>query len=262
MLKNEKKTVPGVGAGELTSMAFIDGAPHGITQTYGFFTTANPAVGVDSPGSVDLKYKLNYYSISMNAVINAVNSKCLNLDIVSGPVYARFAQNFEVKTTGTDPAASGIPTTSKTDEELIDHLFGGRLGLRAKTPLSKKMNLSVSQICDLFLRTTYFDGTQEINNASGTTGTVQFIGIREYINIKKRQTGIVPRFQTNVSLGYDITDWISASLFYNFESWLNLSRIENSIVTANLTALINGPTDLKSENIFSHMIGGRIKIIF
>lgn len=261
--KNNKKTVPGVSNGELTSMPFIDGNAHGIRQTYGFFTTSGVGVGVSAPGSVDLKYKLNYYFISINAAIHAINSKCLSLDIVSGPVYARFAQDFEIKTSGTEASGTGRPTTSKTDEKLIDHLLGGRLGARAVIPLSKKLSLSASQICDLFLRTTYFDGTQEINNATGVVnGLIFFTRLTENINIKRRQAGVTPRFQTRVSLDYRITSWISASMFYNFESWLNLSRIENSIVTANLTALINGPTSIKDENISSHEIGGKIKIVF
>lgn len=262
LLKNDKKTVPGVAAGELAVMPFIDGTPHGRNQTYGFFIASGMGAGNSSPGSVDLKYKLNYYSISINSVIRAVNSKHLNLDIVSGPVYARFAQDFEIRTSGTEASGSGMPTTSDTDEKLIDHLFGGRLGARAIIPLSKKLSLSASQICDLFLRTTYFDGKQEINNASGATGLVNFTRLTKDIDIERYQAGITPRFQTRVSMNYEITSCISASIFYNFESWLNLSRVENSIVTANLTALINGPTNIKSDNIASHEIGGKIKIVF
>ncbi|MFH1407099.1 MAG: hypothetical protein ABIH01_03745, partial [Candidatus Omnitrophota bacterium] len=241
---------------------FIDGNAHGTNQTYGFFVTADPTANINSPGTADLKYSLDYCSVSLCGIYPALNSERLELSLVSGPVYARFSQQYKVSTVGTN-AAFGNATTSETEEKLIDHLFGGRMGLRAKIPCTKRLDLSLSQMVDLFFRSTYFKGEQEINNAAGVTaGPTVFTSYSDTIATRKYDSYFVPRFSTKASLAYNITEWMSVSFFYNFDTWLNLSRIENSVVTADLAAIRNKPTAIEKETVLSHALGGKLTIKF
>jgi hypothetical protein len=55
---------------------------------------------------------------------------------------------------------------------------------------------------------------------------------------------------------------MSWNFFYQFNAWLYLSRIQNSIVSANLTELLNGPTAIEAETLRSHLVGGKVTLRF
>lgn len=258
--REETKTVPGVGAGLLTSMAFIDGKPHGSASDFGFFISAATPAGVNAPGTTTLKYNQMYNAISIDAVHQLLRRPNIALDMFGGPAYHLFSQKYNFFTTGTNPVLTNL-TTSQTRERLTDHLLGGRLGARAKA-IFKRFSISILQGVDFFFRYSRFRGTQDIVNGSVISGA-GFSSLTERIVAHDRQVGFTPRFDTNVNLSCKITERITVSFFYQFEQWLNLSRIENLIAAANASRLLNGPkTRIKDESLQSHAIGGAITIEF
>lgn len=257
-----KSSLPGRGAGLLTAMAFIDGQPHGTPLTFGFFVSANPIAGQESPADATLKYDLIYHILSLDGVYRLLDTQQWGLDLFGGPAYASFLQDYQFVTMGTNSSTGG-QATSKTDEGLSDHLFGGHLGVRGRAPLRKKFSLSFRQAFGFFARASRFEGAQDMLNVAGNAGGgVIFASLTERITVRKRDTGFVPRFASSISLNYDATRWMSVRLFYEFEAWLHLSRIQNGIITAHLRRLLNEPTTLEEEDVRFQMIGGELTLRF
>lgn len=252
------------GPGFLTAMAFIDGGLRGSNLTRGFFLHANAAPTDGTTGSAKLTYKFYTHSIALHASYDCIQSKDAELGFFAGPAYVNFRQNYSLATVGINAQFSNN-TTSHTVEKLTDHLFGAHLGVKGKVYLFRKLSLLLRQTFGLYARQSYLRGEQEIINAAGVTGggAATFLSLNDRIVIHDRETGFVPQFDTDIALTYDINDRVSISAYYQLGVWLNVSRVENAVIAADLTRILKGgPTRIGQENMSSHAIGGKLSIKF
>jgi len=263
-LSTEENAVglPGTGAGNVTNMAFIDGEPRGTSTNRGFFVSAHPTPGSKALGLIKVKQFLNTHSLSLRAVYKLLNKKTFSIDLFGGPAYSGYFQDFRVLTSGTN-GTSGAHATSKTIEELNDHLVGGEFGLRGKWRVVKGLFVAFKQGFGFFARFSRLEAAQTVVNVSGNAGGgVLFTSLNDGITLREREIETVPQYESEVSLGYDVTDWLSFQFYYGFEALFNMSRVENPVITANQRHLLNGPTRLDRENLYAHEIGGKIAIKF
>ena len=261
MSGKQNDLVPGIGAGLLTSMAFIDGKAHGPSNTYGFYISAATLGGSNSPGEVNLKYTLNHYMISLAAVCNLWNQDSIAVDLFVGPSYAVFLQEYLFKTRGNEPT-SATETTSSTKEQLNDYLFGGEIGFKGKMDIWKGFFLSLKQDFGLFARHSRFYGRQDIVNGGGMSPAGAFTGLNALIRTRDFDTDFTSRFTSNAAFGYDLADWISIKIFYEFDMWLNLTRIDNIVVSSDLIRQSSDATRIRGDDLRSSMIGGSAVIKF
>ena len=261
MSGRQNDLVPGTGAGLLTSMAFIDGKRRGPQNTYGFFISAATVAGNNTPGEVNLKYTLNHCMISLAAVRNLWKRDPVTVDLFVGPSYAAFLQEYLFKTRGNEFSTT-TETTSCTKEELNDYLFGGQIGIKGKMNIWKRFFLSLRQDFGFFARHSRFYGTQDIVNAGGNPPSGGFGGLNTLIRTRDFDTDFASRFTSNAALGYDFADWISIKVFYEFDMWLNLTHIDNIVVSSDLTRRGDNATRIRGDDLHCNMIGGSAVIRF
>lgn len=260
--KRMSKSVPGVGAGLLTTMAFLDGRAHGRPETFGFFVSSSPTPNVNAIGEATLKHHLDTESVSLLGRYHLLRNRRLLFDLFAGPAYTRLAQDYKFLTRGTN-ASNGRAATSLTQEELADHLMGGHLGVDGKIFLWKRFYLAFRQLFGFFVRYSRFFGEQKLENVSGNAGGGAIVtSLTDTIRVRDSQMGFSPEFQTEVSLGCQVTSWFSLSFFYQSDTWLNLARVENAVVRVDLRTLLTGSTSIQEETFRSHLIGGRVSLRF
>ena len=259
---HEAKTeVPGTGAGLLTEMAFIDGQAHGTSRTFGYFVSAATVAGQSRPGIAALDYRLMAFEIPFYAVRSLWNRGKFRSHFFAGPVYSLFSQKLRVNTSGTN-AITGGSTSSETTEKLTESLFGARLGLRGIFSLPAGFFLRFEQTSGLFVSRGRLSAEQEITQGSGNAGGgVTFSNLNETITTRDTNISQVPHFSTSVETGRHFGERVTLIFFGQFEQWLNLSRIENPIVSATLRCLVNGPALLRrDENLHAFSLGGKIVV--
>ncbi len=258
MSGKQNDLVPGNAASLFATMAFIDGKRRGPRNTHGFFISAAP-VG-NAPGEVNLSYTLNHYMISLAAVRNLWKQDSIAVDLFVGPSYAVFSQEYLFKTRGCEPGTN-TAATSSTKEELSDYLFGGEIGVKGKMNVWKGFFISLKQDFGLFARRSHFYGRQNVVNVA-VAAPGAFAGLTALINARDVDTGFTSRFTSNAAFGYDLADWISIKVFYEFDMWLNLTRINNIVVSTDLMREIPGATLIKGDDLRASMIGGSAVIKF
>lgn len=258
-----KSDLPGFGAGILTSMAFIDSSPHGTANAFGFFISANPVAGRNSPATTTLKYRLYYHDLAFYAGVPILKSERSELSTFAGPAYSAFSQNFRFETNGNN-SVSGGTTVSATNEILSEHLFGARWGLRGKINPWKKLFFEIRQEFGVFVRHSRLEAVQSITNGGGNLGGgTTFGNLNERITVRQRDSGFASQIATQASMGYAFTEGLTVRLFYEYELWLELSRIQNPIVASNLRRVLGDPLSIEEgESARTHLLGSEIIIQF
>ena len=255
-----KHNLPGIGAQAVSVMPFINN-DFGTTQ-FGFYLSQHPNVGQSASGDYTFKYSMDYYCIRLGLSAVAYATEMLSIDLIAGPVYANLTRRYKVLTKGTNPgvafgSATSI-TTSNTSEQLICDFWGGELGMKGTVHLTDKCTLSAKGTADLFVCNSKFEATQWISNGFnldlGTFSTT--------LQVDDWHTNFVPHLTSNVNLTYDVTNDLAISLYYQFDTWLEMPYISNPRVTGNLTSS-SGRSSIKTgERIFSHVIGGSLILEF
>jgi len=235
-----KDQLPAVGAGHLTNMAFIDGKAHATGQTFGYFISASPIAGQTRPSTLKLDYRLNYYDISFFGTYHWLQKKRFRFDLLGGPSFSRFSQDFRVNSWGIN-AVTGGPTSSSVKEELKENLFGGYFGFQGNLKLCKKLFFSFKQLFGGFLNSGKLNASQDIVHGSGNAGGgVTFSNLNERITVRDSDCRFTSRFSSLVALDYTMTKRTTLSFFYRFDQWLRLSSVENPVVSADLRTVHNG----------------------
>lgn len=248
--------------GNLAVEGFID--DNYLPTAKGFIVGA-PLAGNSALSSFSLKYDFSYTSYRLNLAKKILDEKSHSIDLFAGPVYSRFTQHYRVSTVGTCPLDFIAPaddtfTTSFTSERLIDNLYGGSLGLRGKIRLCREVSIYFDEMADLFYRNSTLKATQDISNA--TNMIILANSFNGTITKAERDEGLVPHFASKIGLRYDIRRNISLNLFYQFDMWSDLTRIENPRVTAD-TLTSSGPVHIAdNEHIISNAIGGSLLFEF
>lgn len=261
-----KNGLPGVGGGLITNMGFIDGRAHGTSQTFGYFLSTGTPAGVNAPATASLDYYFSYYQIAAHASYHMIKQGPFKMDLVGGPSYHHFFQKNLFRTRGMN-SSIGRDTWSEINEKLYDHLWGGQLGVRGQTALYKKIFASFEQMFGMFYRHSSLRAKQNINHGEGNTGApfpapVRFNDLTESITLHDSDSGFAPQFSSRIELGYEVTRSMSLTFFYQYDLWLHMSRVENPVVSADLTSS-NGATRIRDdEDIASHMIGGKLSLRF
>ncbi|MFH1800085.1 MAG: hypothetical protein ABH891_04465 [Candidatus Omnitrophota bacterium] len=262
-----KNGLPGVGGGLITHMGFIDGRAHGTSQTFGYFLSAGTPAGANAPATASLDYYFSYYQIAAHASYHMIDQGPFKMDFVGGPSYHHFFQKNLFRTRGMN-SSIGRDTWSETNERLYDHLWGGQLGVRGRTALYKKIVASFEQMFGMFYRYSSLRAKQNINHGEGNTGApfpapVRFNDLTEGITLHDSDSAFAPQFSSRIELGYEVTRSMSLTFFYQYDLWLHMSRVENPVVSADLTSLHNGATRIRDdEDLASHMIGGKLSLRF
>lgn len=253
--KEVKENIIGIGAGDLSVMAFID-STFGI-DSKGFFITAAVLAGDNAPGTLTLKYDFEYRSWRLNAISNFIKRDNFRLDLFAGPVYSRFSQYYRVDTAGVNPRPAGGLTTSSTSENLIDNLLGIQLGFGGEMRLSDKLSFAFRESADVFYRRSEFKGTQDITNGANNEN----LNINATLGVSRRNIGFVPHLASNINLTYNASRNTSLKFFYQFDFWNKLTRVKNPILTGD-TLTTTGSAGIGKENVLSQAVGVSATVAF
>lgn len=262
--------LPGQTSGQLTEIPFLNGQPvfepaAGI-NLYGFVLSGDPSGTTPNvPGTAKFTYHLQYDAIQLTPRYRVVEKPSASLHFYAGPSFAYFNQDYKVDTIGQNaafPFLTANPTAlSTTYEKLKDFLYGGRLGAEGKWNFFKGFFVNINQAFDLFFRQSRLWGAQDMNNVpSGSNVGAVFTTSRQ--TIRDTAFGFTPHMESKFELGYIFNKNFVAKIFYQFDGWLNLSRVQNSVISSNSVFLLEGPTRIESENSCAQYIGGSLTVNF
>ncbi len=257
-LFKERKDLPGEMLYNTAIMGIIDNSvPNGSI----ILNADYPGLTNPFDGYATLKYDLTYYAGHINVVKNIIQKDHMHFDILAGASYANFTQNFRLLTVGQHPLY-GTTTNVGLAESLTDNLFGGLLGIKGGMEITKNLSLVIKETVDLFYRHTKMRGEQSVCNALlATADGEDFTG---KFGITRADDGFTPHFVSKTGLCYNITKSASFNLFYQFDLWGNLTRIDNprAKMADSGAGITVGTAEIVNENFISHTLGASVNVRF
>jgi len=240
------------GPSNTSIMPFLDGVSRSGQQGaelggQGSNPNATTALGFN--------YKNNEYDLQLDINYSLTERGPLALQGLFGVGYTYFYQRASFNTKGID-YDNGRDSLSSTSEKIKDDLVGLRGGVKGKYNLFSGFYLNGSIVGSLYYRMSKFNGSQDFANVS-----LPFTGIPSSFSIKVRDVdkGFAPRLSCKIGIGKNFNSKLGVELFYNFESWWNMSMVDNPTVYLSGGAdLVDHPARIGTQTVYQHFVGAKL----
>jgi hypothetical protein len=209
-------------------------------------------------GSLAIVSQTRLWGAEVNAVAGLASGGGLRLQALGGFRYADLSENLglQLRSTAVDPAevtflgnAFPAPSTVATTDsfQTRNQFYGGQLGLRGEYTLGRLVVGSTAKVA--------LGSTHEVVNVLGTSTLIPNVGPAVTVpsgqfagpsNIGRRtgdEFAVIP--EVEVKLGFQVTDWLRATVGYDFLYWSRVVRPgkQVDIVVDDRLNAVNGAFD-------------------
>ena len=243
-------TGPGGNPTNTTLLPFLDGSTFSNQQAVeigGDKTNAN------AQANLGFDYLTTEADVQLDLVRAMGQRKNWDTKGVLGLAYAYFDQDASFATDGVDFDNSS-PTHTQTKETLQDNLIGLKGGIKGIRDFNKALLLDCSLNVIFYYRMTNFKAEQNFVNAS-----LPFTGspANRNIGVGDSENNFVPRLQFRLGLIEKSTKRYGFEIFYAFDSWWNMTTVNNPTVRYTGTAdVIDHPARIShGDCVCQHYVG-------
>ncbi len=205
-------------------------------------------------GSPNVHTKLEYNSWYVDTFVgynrSLLNTSETQLDVVGGPAYAHFNQEFDYSLNSFQPIFE-VPASGRLKEDLDDDLVGIKVGVSLSHGITRKFQITGSIFGGGYYRWSKLEADQTLINAVLPFTLIDSV-IPEVSAYKDdHDYQLVPRFEGELEISYKLSDQWKLGLSGGVDIWGNMSNVQNPKIAGPSTAastVLNGPVHIDDDD--------------
>jgi hypothetical protein len=205
-------------------------------------------------GSPNVHTKLEYDSWYVDTFVgynrSLLNTSETQLNVVGGPAYAHFNQEFVHSLSSFQPIFE-VPASGRLKEDIDDDLVGIKVGVSLSHNITRKFQITGSIFGGGYYRWSKLEADQTLTNAVLPFTLIGSVIPEVSASKDDHDYQLVPRFESNLEISYRLSDQWKLGLSGGVDIWGNMSNVQNPKIAGPSTAastVLNGPVRIDDDD--------------